>query len=212
MKLTKLVHSCVLLEDGDKAALFNPGIYSWQSGLIDVSSFPKLDGVVVTHKHPDHLTEPFVRAIVAAQPETMWFAPADAHSDLQAMGVKKVTDKSLGDFELKTVPHAKVEPFGVPVKNLIVNWNGKVTDPGDTHDFKQTKDILLLPVQAPWGTTIRAFELGLELKPKYLVPIHDWMWVDGWRDTIYDGLERVFANTATKIVRPINGQSFEIPL
>lgn len=210
MKLTKLVHSCVLLEDGEKAALFNPGIYSWQSGLIEVGSFPKLDGVVVTHKHADHLAEPFVKAITAAQPNVQWFAPADAHEELKAMGVKNVTDQSMGDFEVKTVPHAKVEPFGVQVNNLIVHWNGKVTDPGDTHDFSETKDILLLPVQAPWGTTIRAFELGIELKPKYLVPIHDYMWVDDWRDTIYDGLERVFANTDTKVVRPANGEVINI--
>lgn len=210
MKLTKFVHSCVLLEDDGKTALFNPGVYSWQSGLVDVLSLPKLDGVAVTHKHPDHLSPDFVKAIVAAQPDVQWFAPADAHEDLRAMGVKNVTDQSMGDFEVKTVPHAQVEPFGVQVDNLIVHWNGKVTDPGDTHDFSETKDVLLLPVQAPWGTTIRAFELGLELKPKYLVPIHDYMWVDDWRNVVYDRLEQVFAETQTKAIRPESGKTIEI--
>lgn len=210
MKITKLVHSCVLLEDNGKAVLLNPGIYSWQSGIIDVAKLPKLDAIVVTHKHSDHLGAPFVKALVAAQPDVQWFAPADAHEQLTELGVKYVTDQSSNDIQVTTVPHAKVEPFGSPVQNLIVNCFGKVTDPGDTHDFNETKDVLLLPVQAPWGTTIRAFELGLELKPKYIIPIHDWMWNDEWRKTIYDGLERVFANTETKFLRPTDGEATEI--
>jgi L-ascorbate metabolism protein UlaG (beta-lactamase superfamily) len=212
MKITKLVHSCVLLEQNGRAILLNPGIYSWKSGLIDVAKLPKLHAVIVTHQHADHLGEPFVKALVTAQPEAQWVAPADTHDKLRQLGVTKVTDQSIEDVEVKTVDHAKVVPFGVPVQNLIVHCFDKVTDPGDTHDFNETKDVLLLPVQAPWGTTIRAFELGLELKPKYLLPFHDWMWKDEWRDTIYDGLERTFAETETKFLRPVDGQPIEIDL
>ncbi len=210
MKITKFVHSCVLLEHEGKAILLNPGIYSWQSGLVDVKQLPTLTAVVATHKHGDHLAEPFVRAIVEQQPNVQWIAPADTHSTLKEWGAMNITDKSTEDVEVVAIPHAKVEPFGVPVENILVHCFGSVTDPGDTHDFSDTKDILLLPVQAPWGTTIRAFELGLELKPKYIVPIHDWMWNEQWRSTIYDGFERVFAESGTKVVRPIDGQAIEI--
>ena len=212
MKITKLVHSCVLLEDEDKAVLLNPGIYSWKSGIIEVASLPRLDAIVATHQHPDHMGEPFVRALVAAQPYVPWVAPPDAHQKLKAWGVKSVTEQSIGDLQVALVEHANVVPLSVPVQNLIVHWNNKVTDPGDTHEFHETRDVLLLPVQAPWGTTIRAFELGLELKPKYILPIHDWMWVDEWRELIYDGLERVFAQTQTKILRPTNGKAIEVSL
>lgn len=212
MKITKLVHSCVLIEDDGQVALCNPGIYSWQSGVVSLDSIPQLDYVVVTHKHADHLGEPFVRALVEKFPEVQWVAPLDSHDELKALGVQNVTEQSVGPVVTKLVDHAKVVPFGVPVQNLIVHWNGKVTDPGDTHDFSETKGVLLLPVQAPWGTTIRAFELGLELKPQYLIPIHDWMWNEEWRNTIYDGLERVFAETDTKFIRPIDGQPIDIAL
>ena len=212
MRLTKLVHSCVLIEDDGYVALLNPGIYSWQSGIVNLDAVSALDFVVVTHKHPDHLGEPFVRALVEKFPDAQWVAPVDARDDLRAMGVKNVTGQSIGPVEVKTVDHAKVEPFGVPVQNLIVHWNGKVTDPGDTHDFDETRGVLLVPVQAPWGTTIRAFELGLELKPQYLIPIHDWMWNEEWRNTIYDGLERVFSNGPTKFIRPVDGQPIELSL
>ncbi len=209
MKLTKFAHSCVLLEENGKAILLSPGIYSWQTGLVKLEELPTLTAVVVTHKHGDHLAEPFVKALVAVQPDAQWIAPADAHEQLRVFGVTNITDQGTEDVEVTTVEHAKVTPFGVQVQNLIVHCFGKVTDPGDTHDFTETKDILLLPVQAPWSTTIRAFELGQELKPKYLVPIHDWMWNDEWRSTIYDGLDRVFAGTETTVVRPIDGLPFE---
>lgn len=210
MRLTKLVHSCVLIEDDGQVALFNPGIYSWQSGVVDLDKISKLDYVVVTHKHPDHLGEPFVQALVQKFPNAQWIAPADTHEDLSKLGVQSVTEKSNGPIETKLVNHAKIEPFGVTPQNLIVHWNGKLTDPGDTHDFSETKDVLLLPVQAPWGTTIRAFELGQELKPKYLIPIHDWMWNDTWRNIVYDGLDRVFSDGPTKFIRPVDGQAIEI--
>ncbi|RTK94956.1 hypothetical protein EKI60_00660 [Candidatus Saccharibacteria bacterium] len=87
-----------------------------------------------------------------------------------------------------------------------------MTDPGDTHDFSSTNDILLLPVQAPWGTTIRAIELGMELKPKYIVPIHDWMWNEDWRNNVYQRMEAIFADTSTTFLQPVDGQPLEINL
>ena len=210
MRLTKFAHSCVLIEEQNKAILLNPGIYSWQSGLVDVQKLPELTAIVATHKHGDHLAEPFVRALVQVQPDVLWIAPEDAHQMLQEWGVQNVTAQSTEEVEVVPIAHAKVVPFGVPVDNILVHCFGKVTDPGDTHDFTETKEVLLLPVQAPWGTTIRAFELGQELQPKYLLPIHDWMWNEEWRNTVYDGLERVFQNTTTTVIRPADGRPTEI--
>lgn len=212
MKITKFAHSCILIEHDSKALLLDPGIYSWQSGLVDVTALPKLEAVIVTHRHPDHLGEPFVKALLEAQPDVLWIAPADSHDQLRQLGALNVSDQTTGDIEVQTVEHAKVVPFGVACQNLVVHCFGLVTSPGDTHDFTETKDILLLPVQAPWGTTIRAFELGQELQPKYLIPIHDWMWNDEWRATIYQGLERVFTDSSTSVLLPTNGQAFDIDI
>ena len=139
-----------------------------------------------------------------------WFAPSDAHEHLRSWGVQNVTNSSSGNVVVTENDHAPVAPFGVQVHNLVSHWADKVTHPGDTHDITDSKEVLLLPVQAPWGTTIRAIELALELKPKYVLPIHDWMWNDQWREMSYDRFESVFADTEVTFLRPVDGQSIEL--
>lgn len=212
MKLTKYAHSCVLAEDAGSTILFDPGIFSWQSGTFDVGALQKLDAVVVTHKHPDHLGEPFVRALVAAFPDTVWITPADAHDDLKSFGVQNVTDKDISAIGLtvRVGEHALVEPFGIQVQNLQADWNGKLTAPGDSHDITTSNDVLFLPVQAPWGTTIRAIQLALKLKPKFVLPVHDWMWNEEWRQRSYDRFENIFSDSGTTFLRPVDGQPIEV--
>ena len=210
MKLTKFVHSCVLVEHEGKTVLFDPGVFSWNSGLIKVDSLPSLDAIVVSHKHADHCGEAFTRALVEAFPSTQWFAPQDAHEVLASWGVQDISNESRGNVNLTEGNHAPVDPFAEQVQNLVTHWEDLVTHPGDTHDFTETKDVLLLPIQAPWGTTVRAVKRALELKPKYVLPIHDWMWRDEWRETSYDRLEQLFAESPITFLRPIDGQPIEV--
>jgi L-ascorbate metabolism protein UlaG (beta-lactamase superfamily) len=72
-----------------------------------------------------------------------------------------------------------------------VHYLDRLTHPGDSHSFAETKAILALPVQAPWGSTRNAVKLALQLKPKYIVPIHDWHWNDAAREQIYGRFERL---------------------
>ena len=212
MKLTKFVHSCVLAEDGGKAVLFDPGIFSWNSGLVDIAKLPEVQTIVISHRHPDHFAEPFVQGLVKRFPSVQWIAPPDLHDDLKKLGAQHITDRSTDDAEIIVGDHAKVTPFGVQVQNLTTHWNGKVTDPGDNHEFTTTKDVLLLPIQAPWGTTVHALEIVLQMKPKYILPIHDWMWNEQWKATCYSRFEQLFKDSESTFLSPIDGQSIEIGL
>lgn len=213
MKLTKFVHSCVLIEYEGKAVLFDPGIFSWNSGIIDVATLPELDAVVVSHKHPDHCGEPFARALIARFPNVQWFAPEDAHEDLRSWGVQNITNQPIDDVQVSEQEHASLGVLAqAVVNNLVTHYADTVTHPGDTHDFGDTKEVLLLPMQAPWGLTVRAAELAVELKPKYVMPIHDWMWNDEWRQMMYDRFEALLKDTNTVFLRPVDGQPIEIGL
>jgi len=213
MKLTKFVHSCVLVEDqGNGNILFDPGAFSWVSGLIDLAKFPKLDFIIVSHKHPDHFNEDFALQIIQTFPDASWIVPSDLVDEVKKLGVKNVSNMSSEKIELFEVEHAKVSPFGQPVKNIITNSFGKITHPGDTHQIIESKDMLFMPFQAPWGTTINAIELVLKLKPNFVLPIHDWMWNDQWRNTCYDRFQAIFDQEGIRFLRPTNGQSIEIEM
>lgn len=212
MKITKFVHSCVLIEDGDYTILFDPGIFSWLSGLIEITKLPKLSAVVVTHKHKDHLGDPFVSALAMVQPDIQWIAPPDAHEKLMQLGVKKVTDKSFGGIEVVVGQHADITPLAELVQNLTVNYADKLTDPGDSHEFTSTKPLLLMPVDAPWGSTAGAARLVTKLKPKYVLPIHDSMWHDDWRQNWYAVMRDYFKTIDVTFLTPTNGQPIELDL
>lgn len=212
MKLTKFVHACVLVEHEGKAVLFDPGIFSWNSGLVDVAALPELEAVVVSHKHADHCAEPFVRALAERFSDVQWFAPSDTHDVLREWGAQRITNQSQDDILAAEENHAPVEPFAEQVLNLACHWNNVVTHPGDIHTFEGTKDVLLLPVQAPWGTTIRAVQLALELKPRFVLPIHDWMWNDDWRQVCYDRFKQLLSEQNITFLRPVNGEALEVNL
>lgn len=210
MKITKFVHSCVLVEDDDKAVLFDPGIFSWNSGVVDIDELPTLESLVITHMHPDHMGEPFVKGLLRKQPDLLCIAPDDAHDQLKQWGAKRVQSSGTELCKIEVSEHAPVEPFGVQVKNLQAHWGDLVTHPGDTHELSNTCQVLLLPVQAPWGTTIRAIELADKLRPKYVVPIHDWMWNDQWRQMCYDRFEQIFHDMGIGFLRPTDGEPIEL--
>lgn len=212
IKITKFVHSCVLVEYDGSAVLFDPGVFSWNSGLIDINSLPEIQNIVISHQHSDHCHEAYVKALLARYPSVDWFAPTDAHDLLRSWGVENVSNQSAGPLMITEQNHAQVEPFGVQVNNLITHFAGLVTHPGDTHNFLESQDILLLPIQAPWGTTVRALELVLELRPKYVMPIHDWMWNDDWRNSTYKRFEQILSEQEIRFLTPIDGQTIEVAI
>lgn len=89
-------------------------------------------------------------------------------------------------------PHESVAPLFAQPEQVGVHYLDALTHPGDSHSFKESKQILALPVTAPWGSTIRAVNLALELKPQYVLPIHDWHWSEAARKQMYQGLEQAF--------------------
>src|SRR4051812_25248372 len=69
MKITKFVHSCLLVESKEHTALIDPGVYSWQSGLLKFDDVKKIDQILITHEHPDHFHVPFIQAVLKKFPK-----------------------------------------------------------------------------------------------------------------------------------------------
>lgn len=187
MKLSKHIHSCILVEHEGVNILFDPGSYTAKEGALDVSSLKKVDHIIITHEHADHLHVPLLRDVMQKFPDANVISNASVKGILNDEGIEVMTEVIPG-MNIETVPHEPLMGGGAP-ENTLFHVFDKLTNPGDSHQFTETRDVLLLPVQAPWGSMVNGVELAARLKPKTVIPVHDWHWRDEARLQLYDMIE-----------------------
>jgi L-ascorbate metabolism protein UlaG (beta-lactamase superfamily) len=212
MKITKLEHSCLLVEmpaPVNRTVLFDPGAMS--EPYINIDSLEFLDDIVITHSHGDHFHLPLIKKLVEKFPDVRILAPSDVVEQLDKEGIKAGGQPSEG-MALFDAPHEHVEPMFPTPEEIGVHYLDKLSHPGDSHSFTETKEILALPMTAPWGSMVKAVNLALELQPKYIVPIHDWHWKDDARQSTYASLERLFKDKGITFYNLKNGEPIVIDL
>lgn len=208
MQITKFGHSCLLVEVAGpvkRTVLFDPGVYS----TVPVESLGCLDDICITHSHPDHFDVEIIKRLVARFPQVRITTTAGIVQTLTEQDVAASTIPPEG-IELFESPHEPTAPvvLAVPPQETGFHCFNLLTHPGDSHSFTVTKPVLALPVQAPWGSLVDAVALALKLKPRVVVPIHDWHWNDEARQMLYAQLEKRFLEEGIVFVAPKNGQSF----
>ena len=211
MKITKFIHSCLLVEmpaPVNRTALFDPGIMS--EPALDVNKLEFLDNIIITHNHADHMSIPLIKKLVAKFPEVRITATPEAVGQLAAEGIDSVSEETPGIVFFDS-PHESVIPMFPTPQEIGVHYLDRLTHPGDSHSFTETRAVLALPVTAPWGSTVRAVNLALELRPKYIIPIHDWHWRDEARKQTYDNLEKLFVEHGIVFLKPETGLAVVIP-
>jgi L-ascorbate metabolism protein UlaG (beta-lactamase superfamily) len=212
MKITKLGHACLLVEmpaPVNRTALFDPGIFS----TVDVDSLEYLDDIFITHIHSDHFDEGLVKRLVAKFPQVRITSTAETVAKLKAQGIE-ANDDAPESVSFFSSPHEVIKPFypSDPPQEIGVHYLNKLSHPGDSHGFTETKEILALPVQGPWGSPNNAVKLGLSLKPAYIVPIHDWHWNEDARKSAYADMARVFDGAGITFISPVNGEPFVVDI
>lgn len=205
MKITKLEHSCLLVEMPEpvsRTVLFDPGVMSAPSVNIDSLEF--LDDIFITHVHPDHCDCELIKKLVEKFPNVRITGPREVVAKLKPGGITASTEPPEGVvfFDSK---HEKVLPLFQPPEEIGIHYLDMLSHPGDSHGFTETMPILALPVTAPWGSMVNAVKLALELKPQYVLPIHDWHWRDEARNQAYDQLEGVFKDAGITFCKLKNG-------
>lgn len=208
MKITKLAHSCLLVEmpaPVDRTVLFDPGEFSAEQ--VRGANLRYLDDIVITHEHFDHFSLQLVQELAMKFPKASVLAPAPVVAQLQAAGVAASTEPAEG-LQLFASPHEDLSPMNPTPEAIGVHYLGVLSHPGDSHSFSESKDILALPITAPWGSTVNAVRLATRLKPKYIIPIHDWLWRDEWCMQMYAGLAQYFEGQGIHFVQPVDGEPF----
>jgi L-ascorbate metabolism protein UlaG (beta-lactamase superfamily) len=186
MKVTKFVHSCLLVETPEAKVLIDPGNFTWESHLLEINKLPNLDFVVITHEHPDHYDEGGLKKLSRRFPHATIITSSDLADRIAVL--KLPNQLHAGSDDHLQVFEAAHEPLPLNLPNVLnvgVHVADKLTHPGDSFAFSHTREVLALPLTGPWGSLREALEKVVELKPKVVIPVHDWEWHRAAREARY---------------------------
>ena len=180
MQLTKYTHSCVVIGDGPRRLLVDPGIWTEPDAWEGVSD------VLVTHDHFDHFD--VERLVMAARADSSFVAygPAAVVEVLGAAGAGAVAVDpgrhfTAGGFAVRAVGgmHAEIYDGAPGTSNLGYLIEGGVCHPGDAlHVLAEQVRTLLVPTCAPWPKLAEAIDFVRGVRPEHAFSIHDAMLSD----------------------------------
>jgi L-ascorbate metabolism protein UlaG (beta-lactamase superfamily) len=213
MRVTKFVHSCLLVETSEIKVLIDPGSFTWSSKLLVVDKLPQLDAIVFTHEHADHydghglikLSQRFPRAAIITNNEL-----ADKITKLKLPNpIHAGSDDDL-DIKVFEAPHEPL-PLNMPdVMNVGVHVADNLTHTGDSYALEHTRDILALPVAAPFASFKQALDTIVRLKPKKVLPLHDWEWHKAAREGRYQWAKGLLEKHGVEFVELNNGELVDV--
>ena len=179
MRVTHLGHACLLVEAADRRILIDPGTFS------SFEDQRGLDGILVTHNHPDHFDPQGAAKLIAANPSASVHTDPLTAEKLRGEGLSAIPTKEGEDF---TIGDITVSPVGelpaftpdamprIPNIGLVLRAAGAPTlfHPGDAYDAEPGQvDVLAHPLNAPWAASRDSIAFVARIAPKAFVPIHD---------------------------------------
>lgn len=177
MDVTRFGHAALLVESHGTRVLVDPGSFSLPSTF----ELERLDAIVVTHQHPDHLDRDRVGGLVQRNPGAILLADPQTAATLD--GWTPTGDGLTVEIDGLTLTgvgsqHAQILPSLPRVGNvglLIAEAGGSTLfHPGDTYEYRpQGVDILALPLSAPWAKVSETVEFVQAIAPRTAFPIHD---------------------------------------
>ncbi len=211
MKLTKFVHSCLLVETDELSVLIDPGKFSWQSQLLKPNKLERLDFLVITHEHSDHFHPPAIHELTTRFPHAPIVTNNDLAEKIKELNLpNQIITGSQENLEVFEAPHEAL-PLNQPAPlNIGVHIAGRLTHSGDALHIRASRDILALTITAPWTSPKNYLDQVLELKPKTVLPMHDWLWHKAGREYIYEMCGRLLKPYGVDFIDLENGETVEL--
>jgi len=175
MRLTKLEHACLVLEEAGKTLIVDPGSFTTPLlGMNDVVA------IVITHEHADHWTDDQLKRILERNPDARLFGPAgvaSAASDFDITTVGNGDQVEVAPFTLRFFggKHAVIHSSIPVVDNVGVLVNDALYYAGDSFTIPEgvTVDTLAVPASAPWLKISEVMDYVMAVKPRKSFPTHE---------------------------------------
>ncbi len=178
MQITKLGHSCLIVEEGSARILIDPG--AWTSGYEKVTG---IDAILITHEHQDHVSVEAVQTLLANNLSVPIYTN---HVVVELLGKVGIEALGLEDEQSAEVKGVAITGSGKEHALIHKDWpcphntgyfiGERFFHPGDALSVpKRPVEILALPVIAPWMKLSEGLDFAMSAKPKICIPIHDAM-------------------------------------
>jgi len=194
MELTKYGHSCIRIDEGDRALAIDPGVFSDVPEALDGAS-----AVLITHEHVDHIDAETLRRAAGRDSRMRIFAPAPVAESLADLGEQVVSVAAGESFEadgfaVRTFggQHALIHPLIPIVPNVGYLIDAAVFHPGDSLTVPPAEvQILLIPAVAPWSKVGEVIDYAVAVRAPRAYPIHDAIATDAWLGLVRGNLTRI---------------------
>jgi L-ascorbate metabolism protein UlaG (beta-lactamase superfamily) len=175
VQLTKHGHACVVLSDGDRRLVIDPGAFTGDDAWVGASA------LLVTHEHADHFVPDRVRAALETDPALEVWTNASVAAQLEGAG-PRVHVVGAGDtftaagFDVSVHGewHAVIHPEIPRIPNVGFLVEGTVFHPGDALTVPEVAvPTLLLPAHAPWSKTAELIDYLRAVQAQRAFAVHD---------------------------------------
>lgn len=176
MKITKIGHCCLLIEENGRRIMTDPGSFT-----VGEHELENIDVIVYTHEHADHFHLDSLKELLVKNPDVIiiansrmgeLLAEADiAHKVLEGTDVLEILGVHFEAFDAK---HEEIfEEFG-QVQNTGYFITERFFYPGDAYaEPGKPIEILALPVGGPWCKIADTIRYAKNISPSVTFPVHD---------------------------------------
>jgi L-ascorbate metabolism protein UlaG (beta-lactamase superfamily) len=212
MELTKHGHACVVLSDGDRRLVLDPGAFT------DPAALSGATAVLITHEHADHFEPQRLRAALDADPALEVWTNAAVAAQLDGLGGRlhvvghgdAVTVAGI-DVQVHGELHAVIHPDIPQIPNIGFLVGGQVFHPGDALTVpEEPVATLLLPVHAPWSKVGEVIDYVRAVNADQAYAIHDGLLNDTGLGMVGRLLGEGGPGTPTPYTRLVPGESVEL--
>ncbi|HEY0402161.1 MAG TPA: MBL fold metallo-hydrolase [Blastococcus sp.] len=212
MELTKHGHACIVVSDGDRRIVVDPGVFT------DPAALEGATAVLITHEHADHFEPQRLRSALDADPALQVWTNKSVAAQLEGLGdrlhvVGRGDAVSVAGLDVHVYGelHAEIHPDIPRIANVGFLIGGQVFHPGDALTVPdEPVATLLLPLHAPWSKVAEVIDYVRAVDADQAYAVHDGLLNDAGLAIVGGLLGEKGPGTPTPYSRLAPGDSVEL--